>query len=540
MAGAGRQTLVRPSLLAAVVCLAWGSTAVAGEAETLYRKGREAERAGQMAHAYVLYSQAAVMDPDNAMYWLRSQAVQSRAVLEAKPKARIATPVEALEEPAGELDPVTEKDLADARKPQPPKRLKAAPGRKDFHLKGNARQLFEEVAKAFGLSAVFDGDYPEAGPTLRFSMEDADYREALRALEAATGSFIVPLSDRLFMAAKDTIQKRREIEPSVTVTVPVPEPVTLQEVQELALAVRQSMEIRRFGIDTQRRVVVMRDAISKIGPARELLESLLSRRAEVTLDLEFTEMNEADALSLGLDLTKTFPVVNFSSIFRSVPSIPEGISRLAIFGGGKTVFGIGLADAQLIARMNRSTARTLMRASVRASDSQPATFHVGDRYPILTAGYYGPYDTSGGDVWTPPPSFNFEDLGLVMKMTPKVHGPDEMSLQIEAEFKVLTGQALNGIPVIAERKLNSIVRLREGEWAVVAGIMNSTEARTISGLAGLSSIPLLGALMSTHDRDRSSNVVVITLKPRILALPEMEAQSRVWRTGTESRPLTPM
>ncbi len=521
-----------------MVCLLGVSACLAGEAEDLYKKGREAERAGRMAQAYLLYSQAAALAPESPLYWLRSRAVESRAVMEAKPKPRIAAAPEAPEGPAAEFDPVTEKDLAEARKPQPPKTLKASPGYKDFNLKGTARSLFGAVAKAFGLEAVFDGDYPEAGPVLRFTLEQADYREALRALEAATGSFIVPLSDRLFLAAKDTLQKRRDIEPSVTVAVPVPEPVTLQEVQELALAVRQAMEIRRFGIDTQRRVVVMRDAVSKIGPAKELLESLLNRRAEVTVDLEFTEMSETDALSLGVDITKSFPVVSFARIFNAVPSIPKGISSLALFGGGKTVFGIGLADAELIARMSRSSARSLMRTTVRSTDSQPATFHLGDRYPIMTAGYFGS-DTSSGEAWTPTPTFNFEDLGLVIKVTPKVHGSEEMSLQIEAEFKVLTGQAANGIPVIAERKLNSIVRLRDGEWAVVAGIMSSSEARGISGLAGLSNLPVLWPLVSTRDRDRSSSVVLITLKPRILATPG-QAAPRAWRTGSESRPLTPL
>ncbi len=53
-------------------------------ANDLYLSGRKAERAGHMAEAYILYSEAAAMAPNNKMYWLRSQAVSTRAALEAK------------------------------------------------------------------------------------------------------------------------------------------------------------------------------------------------------------------------------------------------------------------------------------------------------------------------------------------------------------------------------------------------------------------------------------------------------------------------
>lgn len=522
------------------MCLA-AACLSAGDAGVIYREAQKAEKAGQMARAYLLYSQAAALEPANSVYWLRSQAVRTRALLEAKPKPRIEPSATPLPEPpdTSQLDPVTEKDLADARKPLPPRRLNALPGRMDFDLNLEPRALVHQVAITYGLDAVFDGDYPETGARIRFRMEQVDYREALHAVEAATGSFFVPLSGKLFLAVKDTVQKRQEKEPSVTVSVDIPQPVTVQEAQELAISVRQAMEIRKFGVDTQRRVVVMRDSISKIWPARQLLLDLMTWRPQVAVDLELFEMNTAQALSIGLDITKQFPVVSFAKVLRSVPSIPEGVTRLATFGGGRTVFGIGLADATLIARMNRSDGRSLMRSSIRSGDGQAATFHVGDRYPIMTNGYFGRVE-GDGEVYTPPPSFNFEELGLKLKITPKIHGIEEVSLEVEAEFKVLSGNAVNGIPVISERKLNSRVRLLNEEWGIVAGMMSASEARTISGLAGLSRVPLLGALVRTHNRTRDSSVVLIMMKPRLLTMPPTETVTETWWTGSESRPLTPL
>ena len=56
-------------------------------------------------------------------------------------------------------------------------------------------------------------------------------------------------------------------------------------------------------------------------------------------------------------------------------------------------------------------------------EGQPATLHVGEKYPIITSGYFG--NTSGsGTVYTPPPTITFEDLGLLIKVTPHVVSVD--------------------------------------------------------------------------------------------------------------------
>jgi len=128
----------------------------------------------------------------------------------------------------------------------------------------------------------------------------------------------------------------------------------------------------------------------------------------------------------------------------------------------------------------------------------------------------------------------------VLKVTPHVHGREEVSLELEAEVKVLTGQSLNSIPIIANRKLQSQVRLRTGEWAVVAGMMDAQEARTIAGPAGLSSLPFLGKLLRKNDRSHDTRNVFIVLKPTLISLPPGEQATRVIWIGSETRPLTPL
>jgi len=167
--------------------------------------------------------------------------------------------------------------------------------------------------------------------------------------------------------------------------------------------------------------------------------------------------------------------------------------------------------------------------------------HVGEKFPVLTAGYFGPASSfQGGTVYTPPPSFTFEDLGINLKVTPRIHGMDEVTLDLETEFEVLTGQTNNGIPLISSRKLTSKIRLREGEWGLVAGLLTSSEARTINGIAGLSNIPVLGTLFKQYNRDENTSEVLMILKPRLLSPPPDQIVTLPIWTGSDVRPLTPL
>ncbi len=521
--------------LVAVCCL----IAAGDSASDLFKKGERAEKAHEMARAYLLYSEAAARDPYNAKYWLRAQSVRVQAILESPPKVRTAggATLENLKPlPPGESS-ISKKDLEEARKPQAPFDLEGRPGKQTLHLKADSKMLYEQVAKAFGLKVVFDGDY-QAGQPIKLTIQDADSRDALRELNAATGSFLIPISTKVFMVAKDLPQKRTELEPNVAVVVPIPDPVTLQEAQELALAVRQIMEINKFQFDGTRRLALFRDRISKVRPAQALYEQLLHPRPDVQVELDFVEVDRSASWSAGLNLPQSFPLVPVGNITNYTPAIPAGYDRLFTFGGGKSLVGLGVMSANLMATMSRGFSRTLLRAQIRASDGQPATFHVGDRYPIMTAGYFGDTGDATGTVYTPPPSFNFEDLGLSLKVTPLVHSSDDVSLDIEAEFKVLGGQALNGIPVISNRKIQSRIRLKSNEWGIVAGLMSSSDARTIAGMAGLARVPLLGPLLRSNTSDKSSTDVLIVLKPQILGLVPSDFANRAIWTGSEGRPLT--
>jgi general secretion pathway protein D len=509
----------------AFTCLHAGG---ATPAEQLFHQAQKAEHDGEIVKAYLLYAAAAAADPTNAGYWSRAQALRPAASLVD------ASPPKLEEFPSDKIDRtlfgnIPEADLEAARKPLPPTQLKAESGRRDYDLRGDSKQLWEQVAATLHLQVLFDAAY-QPTRAFRFELTGVDYRDALQDLQAATGSFLVPVSQRLIFIANDTPQKRTEFERTAAVAVPFPETISIQELQEIATAIRGALDSQKLTVDTTQHLILIRDKVSKVRLAEKLLQDLMRPRAQVSIEVEIITTDASSTLNYGMSLPTSFPIASFLNRTNLIPYLPSGFSTFLSFGGGASLLGLGITNAQLFATVSQSNSESIYRAQVVAVDGQPATFHVGEKYPIMTSGYFG-NTSSSGTVYTPPPTINFEDLGLVIKVTPHVIGVDQVTLDLDAEFKLLGATSANGIPVVANTQYQSKVDVATGEWAVLAGLMTAQEAKVITGLPILSYIPLLRNNTITKDQ----GATLIVLKPHVTIAPPSETPSwKAW-AGTETR-----
>jgi type II secretory pathway component GspD/PulD (secretin) len=537
--------LIAALLAISVLCLA-DDDSPKELAMALARKAKKAEKAGQSAQAYLYYSEAAALQPANRGYKSRMELLQTKAARQSKPVPQPAAEG-APELPAPDLSPedvfdsMTEKEMSEARELNAPPTLHAKPGTQSFDLNGDARTLFDKVAQAFGLESVYDGDYPRSGTQIRFRVGGADYREALHDLEAATGSFVIPLSGRLFMVAQDTPAKRTDLEQTMAIAVPVPQAITTQELTELAQVMRQATNVEKIAWESAQSRIVMRDRVSRVLPAVALLNQLLSYRPEVMVDLEFLQLDSSDILNYGFNVTNNFSAVYLGNILNNVASVPSGVTNLLTFGAGKTLIGISAAQVQAMFNETKSNSGSLYSAQLRAVSGMPSTLHVGEKYPVITSGYFGGTSTaSTGTTYAPPPSFTFMDLGLEMKITPYVNGAEDTTLAVETTFQVLSGQSVNNIPIIGNRSLKSQVSMRNGEWALIGTLLNKSDSKAVSGFWGLSQLPFLGQLFKQTSTDKEESQVLIGIRTHLLSLPASETVHRALRVGTDQRPFTPL
>jgi len=251
------------------------------------------------------------------------------------------------------------------------------------------------------------------------------------------------------------------------------------------------------------------------------LQALLVPKAQVALEVQFLTLDGTTTYHYGVSLQSVFQLVNLGHIGnlqQIAPSFGTTATNFFTFGGPGVLLALGITDASLFASYTNSLTTINYDATVIADDATTATLHVGEKYPIPQSLFTGASQVTGS-IYNPIGQITMEDLGLVLKMTPRVNGEGEIMLEVDAEYKTLGTLVLNTVPSVNQRKYSGAITLREGQWAVIAGMDEKSTDSEQNGLAGLSSIPGLKHVFSENTKSSEKSDTLVVIKPTITRLP---------------------
>lgn len=415
------------------------SPEAARQARQLFEKGRAAAAEGHWHFAYAHYAEAAKLDPATSDYVLARELAKFRIAQEHVERAEAAAVNGQLEQAILELhaslalDPtyaiardrlrqlqsLTSRQVRIREEPHGGQsQLRLSQERKNINFRGNTRSAYEEVARLFNLTASFDDGIRTRA--LQIRLEDVDALSALNVLAKQTDTFWLPLTDRAFFVTDDTEQRRREFEPSVVRTLILPASASTERMTELVRVLRDILDIRRVQVNTASRTLTLRDSPETVALATALVQEFEQGRGEMMLELTFAEVDRRNALRLGLlppsksqlfsispdDLRKLqSPQQSFADLAAILQrvfgtsganSLGGLVPPLVAFGGGRTVGLATLPGASAEFSEAMSVFRTARRVLLRSEDSQPASFFIGERFPIN-------YSVLSSNVTTPIP-----------------------------------------------------------------------------------------------------------------------------------------
>ncbi len=288
--------------------------------------------------------------------------------------------------------------------------LKPLKKKQDLNLRGDTKAVYEQLGQLFGIKVVFDPDL--VARPIRLHADQMDFDSALKVLGIESGTFSRPLTSTLLFVAQDSADKHRQYGVQAEQSFVLPASVGTEDMTELLRVLREMTGANRIELDTATHAISIRDTPERLALAAEIIRQAEKARGEVLLEIEILEVDRNKAFTLGLlppssvELISLTPhlitqleqakdlstlVTLLAALFGSgssvgsagsIVSLSSFIPPLTVVGGGKTTF---LLTLPAIAAQF-SDALTLVHSGrqvlLRAQDGKPASFFVGDRYPI--------------------------------------------------------------------------------------------------------------------------------------------------------------
>jgi general secretion pathway protein D len=431
---------------------------------------------------------------------------------------------------------------------------------RDFHFRGDSRALLTQIARAYGITATTD-DSVQAR-SVRFDIDHVTFAEAMEAATRVTKTFWIALSGSQMYVVADTLENRRNFERLAIRTYYLPDIMTPQELTEMVNALRVLLDIRFVLQDASQSTITIRAPQPVVDVASQLIESLVGGRPQVMLDVRVYQISSSLVRQLGMQLPNQFTMFNISPTL--IASLGVGAQNLinqliasgginqansqaiqallsqlqqstqnpllstpfATFGGGLTLMGVsGTPPITGNFQVNESDVKNLEHVDLLASQNTQAVMRIGERYPIVNATFAPIYNSAaisqvvGNQSYIAPfPSFNFEDLGLNLKATPIIHSNTDVSLKIELNIRTLGDQSVNGIPIILNREYTGSITLKNEESGVVAGLIDKSDVRSLSGYPFLSRVPGLTYAASVHDKNVNNDELLVVMTPHIVRM----------------------
>ncbi|BCG97037.1 type II and III secretion system protein family protein [Mesorhizobium sp. 131-2-1] len=260
------------------------------------------------------------------------------------------------------------------------------------------------------------------------------------------------------------------------------------------------------------------EVAQQYGPDAIINSVIVDDSQQVNLEVRILEAKRNAGRDLGVSIRST----NGSGTTRTGTGVAAVDSDNLVLGPGDLVSGL-LSNtnpfAALITRVidsnikvdliiealeAKGVVRTLAEPNLTTLSGEPASFNAGGEVPIRST-------TKDGEV-----EIVFKQFGVNLLFTPVVLDDSKIHIKLAPEVSDLTGFTSAGDPIFTNRKLETVVELRDGQSFAVGGLLSSKNTRLQNQVPWLGQVPIVGALFRNSSTQKEETELVVVVTPHLV------------------------
>ena len=498
----------------------------------------QAERssASKPQEALALYKRVLAIEPDNARAqagvlalegarrhetWLsEADALQAKKDYVAA-KLKIAQILTENPNHASALQ--MQRNIAEQTKVVPLQSQLASAYRKPISIEfkdASVKQVFEVIARSSGLNILFDKDVRQ-DQKMSIILKNSTIEAAIHYALMTNQLEQQILDGNTLLIYPNLPAKLKEYQEVVVRTFFL----SSAEAKAVANSIKTIVKTRDVVVDEKLNMIILRDSPEAIRIAEKIVALHDQPEPEVMLEVEVLEVKRTRLTELGIQWPQSMSL-------SLLPSTVGGTLTLRDVTGNinSSTVQATVGSTTVNARKVDSDVNLLANPRIRARNHEKAKILIGERVPNITS-----TSTSSGFVSE---SVNYVDVGLKLDVEPSIYLDNDVGIKIALEVSniVSESQTKSGTTAyrIGTRTANTMLRLKDGETQVLAGLLNDEERRSGNKVPGLGDLPIVGRLFGSVNDSNEKTEIVLSITPHLIRnIQRPSAALAEFRAGTD-------
>jgi len=382
------------------------------------------------------------------------------------------------------------------------------------------KSVFEMLSRSSGLNFVFDKDV-KGDTKVTLFVRNSPLEDILKLILTTNQLEKRQLNDNSFLIYPNTPAKGKEYQELVVRSFYLAN-TDVKQAMSLVKTVAKSKDVF---VDEKLNLLIVKDTPDAIRLIERLIDSLDLAEPEVMLEVEVLEVTRSRLNEFGLDWPDSIGYGRLApDLSTVVTSSGTTVGSTTALGGALTAGFINLKNTTglsgfvanpaftLNIKGQNSNTNVLANPRIRVKNREKAKIHIGDKLPIFTT-------TSTANVGVSA-SVAYLDVGLKLDVEPNVMLDDDVSIKIGLEVssiaKEIPGPSNSLAYQIGTRSASTVLRLKNGETQVLAGLISDEERKSTSHVPGIGEIPILGRAFGSQRDTSTKTEIILLITPRVL------------------------